>query len=446
MKTFAYGALAPSNPDERRWALDELRRARRYQNQLVAVAVHERERMSALYRDERMMGECANEQRKSTHLRVLETRRALRKASGLGWGTYMLVEDAVKRATRAKSGTPRFRSHDGTGRLGATIPTGIVNKSLSHESRHCRIGKPDQRGHAVAELTMGNGRKMPLPIKLHRPVPAGVLRQAYVAVSRVGTRYVWGLRLVIDESEPKAKRCGSGTVAINFGWRSKTDGVRVAYAVGCDSEHHELVIPHSLLDACRHSESLRSIGDSEAVAYLGDARRRRRMRAVGLCHPAPQVPETRSAPWANSRHWALQDRHLYEWESDERAKCVRRRRALVLAWVQSIAMRYERIVVESFSLAEIIRRDSVSVAEIPEARHVRFMVAPGELREMVKREVGKERVKLVGGAMTMACSQCGCELVGDRIRSIELRCERCGDSVDQDANNAENQHAAAAAE
>jgi len=142
----------------------------------------------------------------------------------------------------------------------------------------------------------------------------------------------------------------------------------------------------------------------------------------------------------------LQDRHLYEWESDERSRCIRRRRALVLEWVQAIADKYETVVVESFSLARLIRRDHTSRMELPVARYVRFMSAPGELREMVKREFGKERVKLVGGAMTLDCSRCGCELVGDRIRDLELLCERCGDSRDQDANNAENQLAAMAAE
>jgi hypothetical protein len=142
----------------------------------------------------------------------------------------------------------------------------------------------------------------------------------------------------------------------------------------------------------------------------------------------------------------LQDRHLYEWECDERAKVIRQRRALALAWVQRLAELYEHVTVETYSLAVLVRRDQPM--EIPEARHVRFIVAPGELRAKLVSELGSDRVtrlKVAARTLPHLCADGGSGMLGgDRARELVLVCDRCGAEVDQDANNAKNQLATAA--
>jgi hypothetical protein len=302
---------------------------------------------------------------------------------------------------------------------------------------------PDARGRTTAALTLAARVRVTLPIVLHRPLPAGKLARAYILVTRVGERYVWGLRVVVQPDESRARRRGTGSCAVNFGWRMTPAGVRIAVAVG-DHGTHELVIPQHILTARRHAEHIRAIADAEAHAYLGDTRKRAKARRRAMhTHPMQAAPDTRRAPWVNAVHWARQDRHLNQWERDEIAKAIRRRRAIVLAWVQSLAALYDSVTVEAYSLAALIRRDRPT--EIPEAPHVRFIVAPGELRARLKAEFGPERVTCLRGEMTLP-HVCGGRLVGDRARDLVLTCERCGARVDQDVNNAENQLAAAAAE
>jgi len=445
VKTYAYGALPPTDPAQRAWCLAELRRANLYRNNLVALRRHERERALIARRDPELGA--TRDWADSLHARVQETERALRGAAGLGWGTYLLVEDQVKRARKSR-GEMSFRKHDGTGRLGAAVPTARADKARTDACPHVRIAPPDRRGRTVAQLVMSRNVTIELPIVLHRPLPPGTLLQGYVTVSRIGTRYVWGLRVVVEPDVVALRRIDAAPdsrATINFGWRRVGDGIRVAYAVGADGRELELVIPSILLDRYRHAEGLRSLADGAAQDYLGDARRRTRARRAGLAHPAPLVPNTRRPPWENSRHWALQDRHLYQWECDERAHAIRSRRAIVLAWVQALAREYRWLTIERFSIAELIRQEGPM--EIPEARHVRFMVAPGELRMLLTREYGDDHVTFAPiEARTMICHACGGPLTGDRVRDIELYCERCDAHHDQDANNARNLHVPRAAE
>lgn len=450
MITYAFGALPPESAEDKDYVISEIGRATRYKNALIASHRAERERYAVAKR----FGIFPDTDAWIAGLREHYSgqRRAIRSACGLGWGTYLLVEQDVKAAIRSK-GELSFHRYDGSGRVGAVVPTMNAKKQRVGASTAVRIGKPDSRGRTTIALrvgspagTRGKGRVVRLPIVLHRPLAPGRIQQAWVQVSRVGTRFVWGVRVVVEPDENQFRhRRGSGACAINFGWRTMSDGsVRVAYAVGTHGTH-ELRIPARHVSAWRHAESLRAIADGEAMKFLGDARRRRMGRAAGLRHPAPPVPERREGPWENSRHWALQDRHLYQWESDERASLVRRRRAFMLAWAQLLAGIYDRVSIEDYSLTRLIARgDGMNIQE---ARHMRFISAPGELREMVKRCFGADRVDVRSvKARTMLCHVCGEVMTGDRVRSLHLYCERCGGERDQDANNAENLLADEAAE
>lgn len=441
MKTYAYGCLAPTDPDARRWVFDELYRAGRYRNALVALAKARRERLAVAKRDG--LPDWWIDSTKAEHKRLS---REARKASGLGWGTYQLVEDDVKRAVR--SGTPQFRRNDGTGRVGASVQA-CDSITVGADDARVVIGTPDARRRTTITLRMaapagerGTGRLITLPIVLHRDLPAGEIVRAYIQVERVGLRTVWGVRIVMHEAQSTRARCGSGAVAVNLGWRSTADGIIVATALSDCGIVDRLVIPHALLDAYRHAEELRALADREAHEYLGDSRRRSRARREALRQPDDGHRGNRS-PWASAQEWARQDRHLYQWECDERTKTIRRRRAIALAWVQRLAETYERVSIDAFRLEPLIKHGA---SELPEARHVRFMVAPGELRELLTREFGKARVAKPVGAHTVTCSACGNVCAFDRVHAREHTCEWCGDRWDQDVNNAANQLVGMAAE
>lgn len=70
--------------------------------------------------------------------------------------------------------------------------------------------------------------------------------------------------------------------------------------------------------------------NEQAHAFLGDVRRRRRERERALsAHPIDQrrraLALQRLTEDSSIEHWARRDRHLYQWECDERSKALRSR-------------------------------------------------------------------------------------------------------------------------
>jgi hypothetical protein len=460
-----YGALKPTQGFDA--LLQQLRLACRYRNALVELL------------NWRIIAEQTGADRDALKIMHAEMSRWLRSRSGLGWGTYQLIEQDVQRAGKSPYRAPRkgsgrarwfaqvrelgldptrfrarFRRFDGTGRIGANVQacTGLTTDDALAGKGALRLSGAS--GKALATLNIGLGHVIELPVVAHRQLPIGVqIVRGILCVERVGDRYVYSLHITMRADTP-ARQYGEGLASVNFGWRSTKEGVRVAYVVGAGGEQDELVLPRRLVDKLRHSESLRALADERAVEaspMLGQdptevgrwrARERRRvLRDVASTHRelGRELGEAESP-----EDWARRDRHLYQWERDEYAKVLRQRREIYRLWSQSLAKKYGSVVVEDFDLPTLIDRDKP--VKIPEARHVRFLVAPGYLRAEVKN-VFKDRCELAEvKKRTTVCHVCGEELVGDRAREVELWCEQCNAARDQDANNAANQLSDAAAE
>jgi len=479
MIVYRYGALKPTEGFD--LLLTQLRLACRYRNALVELL------------NWRIIAEQSGVERSAAKLVHAEMSCWLRSRCGLGWGTYQAIEADVRRAAKSPYRAPRkvsgrarwfaqvrqikiqrppdadgnqdaqvreigldptkfrarFRRFDGTGRLGANIQacSGATTDDVLSGRGSLRLSAPE--GRVTARLYLGLGIHVTLPVIAHRPLPPGVqVVRALICVERVGDRYVYSVHVTMRHERPE-RQYGSGRAAINFGWRSLGDrGVRIAYVATDEGSTDELILPRRLIDKLRHSESLRGLADDAAVAYLGDARGRTRARREALRDPSATHRELGRVPIEgepiSAEHWARRDRHLYQWERDEYAKVLRQRREIYRLWVRSLAAKYGSVVMEDYDLPTLISRDQPT--EIPEARHVRFLVAPGSLRAEVQSVFGERATLATIKRRTMVCSVCGCELTGDRVRDVVLYCEQCDAQRDQDANNAANQLIDTAAE
>jgi hypothetical protein len=71
--------------------------------------------------------------------------------------------------------------------------------------------------------------------------------------------------LVISAADPttfiKSSKAGH-VVGVDVGYRMRPDGLRVALWDGDDGRHGELIIPHRMLPAMRHTEELVGIRDT----------------------------------------------------------------------------------------------------------------------------------------------------------------------------------------
>jgi hypothetical protein len=464
MIVYRYGALKPTSGFE--LLLEHLKLAARYRNQLVEL-LNWRIIAEQLGIDRDRLRELQN-----------DTTRFLRARSGLGFGTYQAVEADVQRAAKARYTPPRkgsgrarwfararelgldptrfrarFRKFDGTGRIGAMVQACSelrTDKVLDGSSNPLALFV-GEKNRGVASVRVGKymEERIELPVVIHRTLPtdAQVVR-ALIRVERSGTRWIYSLHVTLKMSRPE-REFGTGSCAINFGWRSLPEGVRVAYALDEDGSVDELVLPRCLVDKVRHRESLRSLADDAAVAFLGDAKLRSRERRRILKDPTSTNRELgqiriEGEP-LSPEHWARRDRHLYQWESDEGTRFLNQRREIYRLWVRGLAKKYGSVTVEQFNLTALISRDRP--VEIPEARHIRFLVAPGYLRQEVKSVFGPDRCELLEiKKRTTICAECGGECEFGRARELLHNCEHCGAQWDQDANNSMNQLSDVAAE
>jgi hypothetical protein len=138
--------------------------------------------------------------------------------------------------------------------------------------------------------------------------------------------------------------------------------------------------------------------------------------------------------------WRRKNRHLQDWETNQRQKATNRRNDLYRCWAKALAKDYEALVIEGFDMRRTAERGQDEAP--PEARHQRFLAAPSELRQYLVEAFSGQVQKVSAKDATMTCSACG-ERVEAKPDDLFARCLACERVVDRDRNNCENQLARA---
>lgn len=430
------------------------------------------------------------------------------------WGTYLLVEEAAKAAAKAKV-DPRFRGFRGEGRIGVQVQGGLSTEDLfSGRSTLLQVdplpeGQWDTRSgrrHAktVCRIRVGSNGRAPVwvhfPVLIHRKLPAGTIKAAWIAVTKCGAQTRYALQIVIEAESFKHRAHGTGTVALDLGWRQMGEGLRVAYWADDKGRHGSLELPTRLYSGLTLPNALRSYGDlhfeqakgalkawlgdhevpewvREATSHLAQWRSPQRLARVAFRLVREGMSEddiTRLwKVWKNEKlsrredlfdtleaitawasvqgieeplplyleWWRRKNRHLLTWESQQRRGALARRRQLYAEWANWLAETYDKVILEDFDLRK--------VAELPNteeedpmharARRNRMLASVSDLRLAIKERVEPERVVLKPAAYTTAtCSACGNVDEGLDLYELYRRCSACLDYRDQDYNAALN--------
>lgn len=451
IKVYKYGALKPTKGFD--LVMEQLKLANRYQNKLLEIE---------LWRRAAKHFDCDPEEIKSNKNEAI---RCARSVSGLGWGTYQAIEQASQASCKRLQDVffsdkldikkslsrfrPRFKRYDGTGTVAATLQR--CSKNVDNSVKIIDSGRK-----SVINFRVIGDKWIEVPIVLHRKVPDDAkIIMASLHIDRIGNRWVYSVILSLDLTDVKTnasiKSPGRGDCAINFGWRVTDDGIRVATVSGDHGEEH-LVIPNHLIDKRKHAESLGSLADKNADKFLGDSRLRSKTRKNALENKGPSdlsfirfdaESSDKNNP-AHVEHWARRDRHLYQWQQDENHKMMNARKEIYRLWARKLHSKYENVVIEDFDLNRVIKRDQQ--VEIPQSRHVRFLVAPSFLRLEIKSVFGENANLVKSKNMTKKCHSCKKKCTFEAAHVIDHICEHCGASWDQDVNNARNQWLDTAAE
>lgn len=240
--------------------------------------------------------------------------RDARAASGLYWGTYLLVEAAAKqmqnRPSFDKEDDPSFRPYDGGGRVGVQIQSsaseelnekgkpkkmmgmtvarlfsGLDTRIRIDPEPHARdVDRPwkgrggvDQHGKPIVSrkkfydvsLRVGSTESgAPLWAKfcaiLHRPLPFdAIIKAVWLRRERIGTKMRYELQFSFEAySFIPLPHTRKGVAAINFGWRLLNDGdLRVGVLADDKGGIDQIKLPCALFSALDHVDSLRAIRD-----------------------------------------------------------------------------------------------------------------------------------------------------------------------------------------
>jgi hypothetical protein len=237
--------------------------------------------------------------------------------------------------------------------------------------------------------------------------------------------------------------------------------IRVAYVVGTDDHKDDIRLPARLVEAFGRAEGIRSVRDrdfNEARTKLSEAIQALSAVPAWLTDATRTLPQWRSPArmasvakrWSTERfdgdeevyaaleQWRYRDHHLWQYESDERAKHIGHRRDIYRVLARRLADRYGRIALEDFDLRDVAARAPIEADHENEtARANRQAVAVSELRQSIVQAFGKARVDVVSAVdSTHICHVCGSVEAFDAEASILHRCTACGVTWDQDENAA----------
>lgn len=331
------------------------------------------------------------------------------------------------------------------------------------------------------------------PVTLHRPLPPNArIMGARLQMWREAGREEFELQLTVDVKAPAQTTTGPA-IGIDICWR-RQDAIRVAYWYDTDGNHGPVMLDNEIVTTLEHADSLRSIRDrAENEAYaklvawlktppiaLPDWLREetkmialwknasRRMAKLLLGHwetkkdaSGQDVKDSRGDAvrnkvdgWRQRRFdgdeamydtleaWQRQNKHLGQWEHDERRKALARRREAFRVWAAGVARKYRLVCIEDFDLSTFAPRKPVEEKGEHDdlARKQRVVSAPGELRDVLYnacRSRGTVVTKRPSEFTTIECHVCGQITEWDKAKWLCHRCE-CGAIWDQDCNAAIN--------
>ncbi len=361
-----------------------------------------------------------------------------------------------------------------------------------------KLPAPERRRLSCGTLTIrvGSGDKramVTLPVRIHRMMPAEAdIVLVRVTRRRIGTQYRSKVSITVRVPAVPMRTQGP-LAAVHLGWRVLEDGaIRVAVIKGTTTplpvylknpDKHangpvvrghgtwsEVVVPPSWREVYqvparvrgqrdRNLEDMRSWlkrfteehpAAAEAICPAEEiARRRSPTFYSGLANVLrqehedrtldPELREAYEVLWA----WRRQDRHLLDWEANERDQFVGRRDyawRVVAAWLCEEAA---VVVADEWAVAPLARVPALGQEEdgaAAQARANRVVAAPGRLREFVEGAASMRGARVVrpGARVSETHHVCGTRFSGDQDTSLMLWCDCCQLMVDQDYNSLEN--------
>jgi transposase len=139
--------------------------------------------------------------------------------------------------------------------------------------------------------------------------------------------------------------------------------------------------------------------------------------------------------------WRLKNRHLLDWESNQRQRALAHRKDLYNRWAKWLVSTYDTIVLEEFDLRSVAKRANPEDEDdlFQAVRHNRTIAAISELRLAIKERAAPDAIILrPASRTTITCNACRHVEDFDRTAELAHTCSNCKRTWDQDWNAGAN--------
>jgi hypothetical protein len=390
-----------------------IEREHKEERQAAKVAIQALKAKLKVLRDAAKTNEEFNGLIQADHRRMDVMLRAFRgifSSWGLYSGTYLIIEEAARRARSGRYDPARPR-WDGTGCLGVQIQGGASAADvLSGKNHYLRIAPVNRAGkgrrwgsQTTAQYRIRSRDKKPvfitLPLAYHRDLPEDArITWVRLVVAKSGLRKIYSLNLTLESKTFQRQEFGAGTVAICL------NQDRILYAAEGE-EPVELSFDPRLGKA----DDLQSIRDKNRNGAIGLLRawceRQDEVpdwfldelekntanascrRAVGLVYRLERERLLPDALMATLKEWVAHEDHLYQWQSDLRGNALRARKYTYRCFAAHLRRTYRDVLLDSRRLDGTERKSK-------ERNDMGFY----ELKLAIRHSMGAEHVHDVTGA------------------------------------------------
>lgn len=347
-----------------------------------------------------------------------------RKNCGVYWGTYLQIEQAVDAAKHAVM-DPRFQRWTGDGAIAVQLQHGMQKESLIDcVDTRAKLNLepvfvPGRGGRKRPRLRIRIGtednKQSPVwaewPLIYHRPLPEDTtIKWIKVVRRRIAGRDDWSAHLTIETPMIAGPVVPVGSmVVVDLGWRKDSSEEEETLRAGGWIDHTghgaDIFLHPRIRSALRKVEDLRSIRDKnlnaqrdlmiawrdkqelagehkERMSWLGQWRSPARFAALAYWWRENRIKGDEGF-FAELDAWRKQDKHLWQWEANQRRKSLLRRREDYRVLAADFARKYGILVLERLNLSDMARipAPEANTKSHPQARSQRFETAPSELRQ-----------------------------------------------------------------
>lgn len=460
---------------------------------------------------------------------------------GLYWGNYLQADNAFKSSLKG-SMDPEPKHRFGEGRVGVQIQgkkgegsreflttTKLFNGGSNFikieklpESEFVgvnrRTGKEVRRAfqHRVY-IAVGQEHRKPIwvsfRVAIHRPIPDGVVKWAWIKVSRVGLTWKYDLQLTLESNAFRDPDIiPAGAIAIKLGYRRVDAGIRFAVGFDTNGKVHNFFLDdsrvendpnHLLEDVIRTlPDELKNVGDkcfneardellkwffsnkyqdwmsSHSIDTLRHWRSHKRMahlagewanrvfhdrsklvnlwiswkqyRMSAQPKPLDLFPDrSEGLPvvqgWLSDRGvlepeevlvfflelWRRKNKHIYQWESNQRDKAINRRRDLFRCISRRLVNQYGILYLKDSDLTKVAKKAKPEEESVQaqEQRSLRTTAAPSHFRMALTSAFGPNRTTKL--SPSVSCCNCGNTKI-EQSTCAMTTCPKCHEPMDQD--------------